>query len=80
MIKLIVTISKGQQITMPSEFRKGLKLKVGSKAEVIKKQNRIIIQPVEGDLDKLFDAARKIMPRHKLTAKQMDEQVEHEFQ
>ena len=76
---MIVTISKGQQITIPSEFRKDLKLKVGSKVEVIKKQNKIIIQPLEEDLDKLFDNARKIKPRHKLTAKQMDELVEHEI-
>ena len=76
---MIVTISKGQQITIPSEFRKDLKMKVGSKVEVIKKQNKIIIQPLEEDLDKLFDAARKIKPRHKLTAKQMDELAEHEI-
>ena len=79
MIKLIVTISKGQQITIPSEFRKDLNLKVGSKVEVIKKQDKIIIRPLEEDLDKLFDNARKIKPRHKLTAKQMDELVEHEI-
>ena len=76
---MIVTISKGQQITIPSEFRKDLNLKVGSKVEVIKKQDKIIIRPLEEDLDKLFDNARKIKPRHKLTAKQMDELVEHEI-
>ena len=79
MIKLIVTISKGQQITIPSEFRKDLNLKVGSKVEAIKKKDKIIIRPLEEDLDKLFDNARKIKPRHKLTAKQMDELVEHEI-
>ena len=76
---MIVTISKGQQITIPSEFRKDLKLKVGSKVEVIKKQNKIIIQPIEEDLDRLFGNARKILPKHKLTAKQMDELAEHEI-
>ena len=76
---MIITISKGQQITIPSEFRKDLNLKVGSKVEVIKKQDKIIIRPLEEDLDKLFDNARKIKPRHKLTAKQMDELVEHEI-
>lgn len=76
---MIVTISKGQQITIPSEIRKELKLKVGSKVEVIKKQNKIIIQPIEEDLNKLFENARKISPKRKLTAKQMDELVENEI-
>ncbi|MBI2208903.1 AbrB/MazE/SpoVT family DNA-binding domain-containing protein [Candidatus Woesearchaeota archaeon] len=76
---MIVKISKGQQITIPSEFRKDLKLKAGSKVDIIKKQNKIIIQPIEEDLDRLFDNARKILPKHKLTAKQMDELAEHEI-
>ena len=76
---MIVTISKGQQITIPSELRKDLNLKVGSKVELIKKQNKIIIQPIEEDLDKLFEGAKKIKPKYKLTAKQMDELIENEI-
>lgn len=76
---MIVTISKGQQITIPAELRKELNLRVGSKVEILKKQNKIIIQPIEEDLDKLFVNARKIKPKHKLSAKQMDELVEDEI-
>lgn len=78
-MKMIVTISKGQQITIPSEIRKELKLKVGSKVEVIKKQNKIIIQPIEEDLDELFKKAKHIKPKHNLTAEQMDELNERLF-
>lgn len=78
-MKLIVTISKGQQITIPAELRKYLNLRVGSKVDLIKKQNKIIIQPIEEDLNKLFEAAAKIKPKHKLTARQMDELIEDEI-
>ena len=33
---ILVTISKGQQITIPSEYRDYLNLKIGSKVELIK--------------------------------------------
>ena len=76
---MIVKVSKGQQITIPSKFRKELSLHVGSKVEMIKKGNKIIIQPIEEDLSKLFEEARKIKPKYKLTAKQMDELIEDEI-
>lgn len=76
---MIVTISKGQQITIPAEMRKELKLKVGSRVEVVKRKNEIIIRPVGEDLEKLFEEAKKIVPRHKLTAKQMDQLIEDEI-
>ena len=76
---MIATISKGQQITIPSEYRKELNLHIGSKVEIIKKQNKIIIQPIEEDLHKLFESARKTKPKHNLTAKQMDKFVEDEI-
>ena len=76
---MIVTISKGQQITIPSEFRKNFNLKVGSKVELIKKQNKIIIQPIEDDLDEMFANAKNIKPKHNLTAAQMDELNERLF-
>jgi len=77
--KMIVTISKGQQITIPSEFRKHLNLRAGSKVDITKKQNKIIIQPIEEDLDELFTNAKNIKPKHKLTAEQMDELNERLF-
>ena len=76
---MIVTISKGQQITIPAEMRKDLKLKVGSKVEVVKGKNKIIIKPIEGDLEELFKNAKNIKPKHSLTAEQMDELIENEI-
>ena len=76
---MIVTISKGQQITIPAEMRKELKLKVGSRVEVVKRKNEIIIRPVGEDLEKLFEEAKKIVPKHKLTAGQMDQLIEDEI-
>lgn len=76
---MIVTVSKGQQITIPSEYRRGLKLKVGSKLELVKKGSNILIRPVGEDLGGLFEQARKIKPRYKLSAKQMDEVIEREI-
>ena len=76
---MIVTISKGQQITIPAEMRKELKLKIGSKVEMVKGKNEIIIKPIEGDLEKLFEEAKNIKPKHNLTAKQMDELNERMF-
>ena len=70
---MIVTISKGQQITIPADMRKELKLKVGSKVELIREENNIIIQPLEEDLEELFANAKNIKPKHGLTAEQMDE-------
>lgn len=75
---MIVEISKGKQITIPAEFRKELDLKAGSKVELEKKGNKIIITPIEEDMEKLFAEAKNIKPKHKLTAKQMDELVENE--
>lgn len=76
---MIITISKGQQITIPSEFRKELNLKVGSRVELIKKRNKIIIQPIEEDIEELFEKAKNIKPKHNLTAEQMDELNERLF-
>ena len=76
---MIITISKGQQITIPAKFRKDFNLKEGSRVELIKKQNEIVIKPIDEDLEKLFANAKSIKPKHKLTAKQMDELIEDEI-
>ncbi len=76
---MIVTISKGQQITIPAEFRKELNLKIGSRVELIKKQNKIIIQPIEEDIEEVFEKAKHIKPKYNLTAEQMDELIENEI-
>ena len=76
---MIVTISKGQQITIPAEMRKEFDLKVGSKVEVIKRKKEIVIKPIEEDLDKIFEEAKNIKPKHNLTAEQMDKLIEDEI-
>ena len=76
---MIISISKGQQITIPSKYRKDLNLHVGSKVEVLKKGDKIIIQPIEEDLARLFEEAKRIKPKYKLTAKQMDKLIEDEI-
>lgn len=76
---MIVIVSKGQQITIPSKFRKDLNLHVGSKVEMIKKENKLIIQPLEEDINKLFADAVKIEPKHRLNAKEMDKLAEDEI-
>lgn len=76
---MIVTISKGQQITIPADMRKDLNLRVGSRVEVVKRKNEIIIRPIGEDLEKLFEEAKKIVPKHGLTAEQMDQLIENEI-
>lgn len=72
------TISKGQHITIPSEYRKDLNLKVGSKVDIVKKGNAILINPIDEDLGRLFEEAKNIKPKHKLNARQMDKLIEDE--
>ena len=76
---MIVTISKGLQITIPSEIRNELGLEIGSKVELEKRANKIIIKPIEDDLERLFEEAKRIKPKHKLSAKDMDKMVEDEI-
>ena len=76
---MIVTISKGQQITLPAHIRKQLGLTIGSKVEIEQKGCKIIIQPLGEDLDSIFEKAKKIKPKHKLTAEQMDQLNEKMF-
>lgn len=76
---MIITVSKGQQITIPSGFRKEFGWQVGSKVELTKEGNKIVIKPIGEDLQKLFEEAHNLKPKFKFTAKQMDEVVEREI-
>ena len=76
---MIITVSKGQQITIPSEYRKEFGWQIGSKVELTKEGNKIIIKPIGEDLQKLFEEAKSLKPKFRLTAKQMDEVIEHEI-
>lgn len=75
---MIVRVSKGQQITIPADYRKDLNLREGSNLEMIRRGDRMIIQPIGEDLEQLFREALTIKPKRKLTAEQMDELIENE--
>jgi len=77
--EMIVTISKGQQVTIPAEIRNKLGLNIGNKVEILQENGNIIIKPIGEDLEKLFKEAKKIKPKHNLTANQMDELNERMF-
>lgn len=76
---MIVTISKGQQITIPVTMREMLGLDVGSKVDVEYEEGRIIINPVGEELETIFKVAKKLKPRYNLTVEQMDEFNERMF-
>ena len=77
--EMIVTISKGQQITIPASMRELLGLDVGSKVDVEYEEGRIVINLVGEELETIFKAAKKLKPKHNLTAEQMDELNERMF-
>lgn len=74
---MIVSISKGYQLTIPAAIRNELGVGIGSKLDVKKKDSKIILEPIKEDVDKVFEEAKKIKPRYKLTPKQMDELIEN---
>lgn len=73
---MLATISKGQQLTIPSSIRDALGIDVGSKVDIQQKGNKIIITPIGEDLDVLFEEAKHIKPKHNWTAEQMDTYTE----
>ena len=77
---MIITISKGQQITIPSKIREELNLKEGTRLELDRKGNTIIIKPIEdNNLEDLFKESRNWKPKKLLTAKEMDKLIEDEI-
>ncbi len=76
---MIITISKGQQITIPANIRENLGLNVGSKVEMEEIDGKIILRPIEENIQEIFKNAKKIKPKHGLNAKQMDELNEKVF-
>ncbi|MDP3727859.1 MAG: AbrB/MazE/SpoVT family DNA-binding domain-containing protein [bacterium] len=58
---MITTMSKGQQITIPSEMRQSLGLKQGSKMEIEIIGKKIVIKPIiEEDLEQLLKEQKNI--------------------
>jgi len=76
---MIVTISKGLQLTIPAQLRKILGIRAGSKVSIELRKSEIVIKPVGDDLERVFQEARKIRPRRHLSAKRMDELSEGLF-
>ncbi|MBI1971074.1 AbrB/MazE/SpoVT family DNA-binding domain-containing protein [Candidatus Woesearchaeota archaeon] len=70
---MIVEMSKGRQITIPADVRDEFDLHAGSKLELIKKKDAIVLKPLEGDIEALFEQAKHIKPKRRLSAEQMDE-------
>lgn len=76
---MIATLSKGQQITIPASIRETLGLDIGSRLEIEQTGNKIILKPLGEDIETIFSHAKKIKPKQKLTAQQMDELNERLF-
>ncbi|MAF35095.1 hypothetical protein CMO91_04590 [Candidatus Woesearchaeota archaeon] len=72
---MIVTVSKGQQITIPAVFRKALNLRPGSRVELEKKANKLVIRPAGDDLETLFKEAGQVRAK-KMTPKEMEAYAE----
>ena len=70
---MIVELSKGRQITIPAKIREAFHLDAGSKVEIVKRENEIVLKIMGDELESLFRNAKNIKPKHKLSAKQMDE-------
>ncbi len=76
---MIITISKGQQITIPASMREMLGLNIGSKVDMDYEDGKIVIRPVGEELEEFFKLAKKWKPKHDLTAEQMDKINEQMF-
>lgn len=77
--EMIVEMSKGKQITIPAEIRNQFDLDAGSRLEIARRRNEIVLKPIGDDLQEMFSDAAKRKPKHNLTAKQMDELNESLF-
>lgn len=76
---MITSISKGYQLTIPADIRNELGLGIGSRVEITKKEQKIIIEPIKEDIEEIFKEAKRIKPKHRLTAEQMDKMIENEI-
>tara|TARA_Y100000310_G_C20559126_1_gene752130 strand:- start:457 stop:702 length:246 start_codon:yes stop_codon:yes gene_type:complete len=79
MKKMIIEISKGQQISLPSKIRNKLKLKAGNRLEITENKGKIILTPIGKDLETLFKEAKKTKPKHNFNTKQMEKILEDEI-
>ncbi len=76
---MIVELSKGRQITIPAEIREQLHLTIGSKLEITRRKDEIILKPLGEGLEQLFAEAKHIKPKHALSPEAMDKLNEGMF-
>jgi AbrB family looped-hinge helix DNA binding protein len=78
-IELIVQISKGYQLTIPANIRKEFDLGIGSKVEVKKVKDKIVIEPILDDIERVFAKALKIRPKHDYSVVEMEKLIDNEI-
>lgn len=76
---MIVTMSRGLQVTIPATIREHLGLEMGSRVEIEEKEGTILLKPLGEDLEKIFQRAKHIKPKHHFTPAKMDELNERMF-
>lgn len=76
---MITAISKGQQITIPAEIRDCLGLGIGSKVDIEKEDDRIIIIPVGESIEKIFSEAKNIKPKKLMSHEEVEQTGERDF-
>ena len=75
---MILTISKGSQITIPAELRNEFNLKPGRRIELEKDGKKLMIRPIGDVLKTLFEEAKHVKVKHDMTAKEMDDYIKNE--
>jgi len=59
--KMIKTISKGYQLTIPADLRNELGMTIGSKVDIEKKNNTLIIKPIAKDtMKEMFNEVNRM--------------------
>ena len=77
--EMIIGISKGYQISIPAGIRKSLHLGIGSSLDISTQKGKIIIEPVQENIEELFKNAKNIKPKKKMNVKQMEKLNEAMF-
>ena len=76
---MIVQISKGYQLTIPANIRKEFDLGIGSKVEVKKVNDKIVIEPLLQDIERVFAKALIAKPKHNYSVEEMEKLIENEI-
>lgn len=71
----IIEVSKGYQITIPAQVRKKFGFGIGSKLDLEIRDDKIVLEPLEPDWDKIFADVKK-MPKHDYTPEELNKIAE----